>query len=90
MPSWRAQQAIDRKLMSRPLPRASRTKRLSARLLAIVGDIFVEDGARGGHRERVAAADLADKTLVSSEVALIGLIIVHLISPTDAHAASSL
>jgi hypothetical protein len=40
MPSWRARQAIDRKLMSRPLPRASRTKRLSARLVAIVEDIF--------------------------------------------------
>jgi hypothetical protein len=29
---------------------ASRTKRLSARLVAIVEDIFVEDGARGGCR----------------------------------------
>jgi hypothetical protein len=35
-------------------------------------------------RERVAAADLADKTFVASAIALIGLIVVHRISPTDA------
>jgi hypothetical protein len=35
-------------------------------------------------RERVAAADLADKTFVASVIALIGLIVVHRISPTDA------
>jgi hypothetical protein len=35
-------------------------------------------------RERVAAADLAEKTFVASMIALIGLILVHLISPTDA------
>src|ERR1700726_4676567 len=35
-------------------------------------------------RERVAAADLADKTFVASVIALIGLILVNLISPTDA------
>jgi len=35
-------------------------------------------------RERVAAADLADKTFVASVIALIGLIFVHLISPADA------
>ena len=35
-------------------------------------------------RERVAAADLADKTFVASVIALIGLIFVHLVSPTDA------
>ena len=35
-------------------------------------------------RERVAASDLADKTFVASLVALIGLMFVHLMSPTDA------
>ena len=35
-------------------------------------------------RERVAAADLADKTFVASLVALMGLMFVHLMSPTDA------
>ena len=35
-------------------------------------------------RERVAASDLADKTFVASLVALIGLMVVHLMSPTDA------
>jgi hypothetical protein len=35
-------------------------------------------------RERVAGADLADKTFVASAVALIGLLAVHQISPTDA------
>ena len=35
-------------------------------------------------RERVAAADLADKTFVASAIALIGLIVVHRIGPTDA------
>ncbi len=35
-------------------------------------------------RERVAAADLADKTFVASAIALLGLIVVHRISPTDA------
>jgi len=35
-------------------------------------------------RERVAAADLADKTLVASLVALMGLMFIHLMSPTDA------
>jgi hypothetical protein len=35
-------------------------------------------------RERVAAAGLAEKTFVASMIALIGLILVHLISPTDA------
>jgi hypothetical protein len=35
-------------------------------------------------RERVAAADLADKTFVASLVALMGLVFVHLMSPTDA------
>jgi hypothetical protein len=35
-------------------------------------------------RERVAAADLADKTFVASAIALTGLIVVHWISPTDA------
>ena len=35
-------------------------------------------------RERVAAADLADKTFVASAIALMGLIVVHRISPTDA------
>ena len=34
--------------------------------------------------ERVAAADLADKTFVASLVALMGLMFVHLMSPTDA------
>jgi hypothetical protein len=34
-------------------------------------------------RERVAAADLAEKTFVASVIALIGLMLVHLISPTD-------
>jgi hypothetical protein len=35
-------------------------------------------------RERVAAADLADRTFVASAIALMGLIVVHRISPTDA------
>jgi hypothetical protein len=35
-------------------------------------------------RERVAAADLADKTFIASAIALAGLIVVHRISPTDA------
>jgi hypothetical protein len=35
-------------------------------------------------RERVAAADLADRTFVASAVALIGLLVVHRMSPTDA------
>ena len=35
-------------------------------------------------RERVAAADLADKTFVASAIALMGLIVIHWISPTDA------
>ena len=35
-------------------------------------------------RERVAAADLAVKTFVASLVALMGLMFVHLMSPTDA------
>jgi hypothetical protein len=35
-------------------------------------------------RERVAAADLAEKTFIASVIALIGLMLVHLISPTDA------
>jgi hypothetical protein len=35
-------------------------------------------------RERVAAADLADKTFIASAIALVGLIVVHRISPTDA------
>jgi hypothetical protein len=35
-------------------------------------------------RARVAAADLADRTFVASAVALIGLLVVHRMSPTDA------
>ena len=35
-------------------------------------------------RERVAAADLADKTFIASAIALAGLIVAHRISPTDA------
>ena len=35
-------------------------------------------------RERVAAADSAVKTFVASLVALMGLMFVHLMSPTDA------
>jgi hypothetical protein len=35
-------------------------------------------------RARVAAADLADRTFVASAVALIGMLVVHRISPTDA------
>jgi hypothetical protein len=35
-------------------------------------------------RQRVAAADLADRTFVASAVALIGLLVVHRMFPTDA------
>jgi hypothetical protein len=35
-------------------------------------------------RERVAASDLADKTFVASAIALVGLIVIRQISPTDA------
>jgi hypothetical protein len=35
-------------------------------------------------RERVAAADLADQTFVASAIALLGLLVVHRVSPVDA------
>jgi hypothetical protein len=35
-------------------------------------------------RQRVAAADLADKTFVASAIALLGLLVVHRMNPTDA------